>query len=285
MDSRRRRRLISAAGFGGAGLLLALALSSPLAFNSFHSFSPGPFTDSSFYYAGSQFKDACTGTGCYSGWTATYQYLQYMADLYTVAWCLLVAGILLSLLAFVFALIGAAGRPTALLTWILSITGAGIAILAPLTVLAFQPHAYSLDYNFSNPPIGYFPCGAPGGSVCTSFFGSTSTGAGNENWGAGLGWYVALSAGVLLLLGALVSRPPKNDPRIWPARFALLTVLGAAIIFAVVYSVIWRQFPQGLFSFYFTVDLFVIPLAICLVLGLWSGRIQRRARARGWTPS
>ena len=162
MDSRRRRRLISAAGFGGAGLLLALALSSPLAFNSFHSFSPGPFTDSSFYYAGSQFKDACTGTGCYSGWTATYQYLQYMADLYTVAWCLLVAGILLSLLAFVFALIGAAGRPTALLTWILSITGAGIAILAPLTVLAFQPHAYSLDYNFSNPPIGYFPCGAPG---------------------------------------------------------------------------------------------------------------------------
>jgi hypothetical protein len=276
-----RDSLAAASRSSGAAFLLVVASVTPFAFTSFVYPS---LTDSSYLYAGSQFHDVCTGTGCYSGWTATYSYAQSMGDLYSVAWWLLAAGVLLSLLALSFAVLGALGRPTSLLTWVLSFAGAGLAILGPLTVLAFQPHAYAADWAVVGNQSGYFPCGAPGGSPCTSFFGSAPGGGGTNVWGAGAGWYAALAAGVLLLVGGVISRPPRDDPRIHQARLALLTVLTGSVIFTVVYSVIWREFP-GDSSFFFLVALLVIPAGVCVFLSVSARRRLRRARSVGGTPS
>jgi hypothetical protein len=282
VNSRGRRRLTSGGLFAGAACLLLAALVTPLAFDSFVDPS---LTDSSNFYAGSQFHDVCTGTGCYSGWTATYSYAQSLGDLYTVAWWLLAAGVLLSLLALAFAFLGARGRPTSLLTWVLSLAGAGFAILAPLVVFAVQPHAYAADWAAVGSQSGYFPCGAAGGSPCTSFFGSTPGGGGTNVWGAGVGWYASLASGALLLVGGVVSRPPKDDPRLTQARLALLTVLAGSLVFAVEYTVVWREFSVGPFSFYVLLALLIVPAIVCVFLSISARRKLRRARASGWTPS
>ncbi|MGP8075021.1 MAG: hypothetical protein ACLP74_08440 [Thermoplasmata archaeon] len=280
MDSNRRRRLVSGVLFACSAALLATASLTP--FWSYSNVTP-TFTDSSDFFVGSQFRDVCTGGGCYSGWTASRQYGQSMGDLYTVAWWLLAGGALVAVLATVSAVLGLLGRPTSLLTSVLAIVGVGLAIFGPLTVLAFQPHAYTMDVAVPSLQQSYFPCNTAENSPCSSFFGSAQAGA--YVWGAGTGWYAALVAAALLLAGGLVSRPQRDDPRIWQARFAVLTVLLGSSIFAVVYSVIWRSFPGGFFAFYFTVGLLAIPVGVCCFLVLWARRNSSRARSDGWTPS
>jgi hypothetical protein len=286
---RQRRRAIAVVLFASAGALLLVAFLTPIAYEAIQNltFPPGStFRASSDFYAGTQFLESCTGSGCNAGTTATHSYGQAMADLYTAVWWVLAAGLLIAVLSAAFAALGARGRPTLLLTWTLAAVGVGAALLAPITVLAFQPHAYSMDVMVPSYRGIYFPCNQPGPSVCTSFFGSASPYAGGTLvWGPGVGWYAALAAGALFLAGAFLSRPPRDDPRRWEARFAVLTVLLGLGIFAAVYSVLWRTLLPGLESPIFLLGLLIVAGGVCSYLVVRARRKLARARESGWSPS
>lgn len=60
--------------------------------------------------------------------------------------------------------------------------------------------------------IGSDTPGHSGTGPWSSFYGSTSLGGGTLSWGPGIGWYLAIVAFVLLLVGMIVLARARKDP-------------------------------------------------------------------------
>lgn len=259
-------------------LLLVVSLLTP--FSSI-TVSESPDTSSTLFLPGNQFQVTCSGPYCTNS-EVSQAYGQATGDLYRIVWCLLGLGVLASLGAAVQPYLSLRRKASPLLRWILLTSGATAALVAPVLALAVQPGAIYSDQSSSgyNNPFPW-PCGAEPTSVCQSFWGTS--GDGTLTWAAGLGWYAAVAAAILLALALVLTRLPRDDPRLKEVVLIAITLSLGTLLLALFYTVVWRAVPPlfGILGF---------PLLIC-ILALSSYLYQKaetkykRALASGWTPS
>jgi hypothetical protein len=97
-------------------------------------------------------------------------------------------------------------KMTIMLPFILALVGGILAIASPMILLMAQPGAFAADSNCSS-----ISAGCQGAE--SSFFGSNTTstaplsplapaGSVTLSWGPGVGWYLAIAAGAVMIVGA-----------------------------------------------------------------------------------
>jgi hypothetical protein len=131
-------------------------------------------------------------------------------------------GLCAAIAAFVGMALGYAGafgvfRSRSILTLTLSLTLVSflLAVMLPVLVALAQPPALSADSS----SLGSSCAG--GSNACSSFWGSSTVNGTTISWGADVGWYLALAAAVLLLVGLIQllssRRQPFTRDEIWVA--------------------------------------------------------------------
>ncbi|MFZ0892756.1 MAG: hypothetical protein WB778_00880 [Thermoplasmata archaeon] len=146
----------------------------------------------------SQFIQHCPASETYSNAS-----LNATGTLYTAIQFLVFGGVVLGLLGGVLALRTGAVGPRRKLTIVLVTLALALSLAAPAALALAQPAAMHADY-----PKG--TVGSNGTSPTNSFWGTNSTDGIAYDWGASVGWYVALGAFLLILVGLfLISRRPK----------------------------------------------------------------------------
>jgi hypothetical protein len=205
----RRRRLL--AGDGGATrfvLVLALLVSFVLSAVTLgtawwsYTYSNGNTTQTDLFDPGSTYSVMCTGSGCGSFASGSFSYSDFggtLGVLYGSLEGLLIVAVVFAGLATLFGLVmlfGRGGRAFAILAFLLGLVAGGLLLAASLWVESSQPSAFGSGAAFP---------GLRGGGVSpsTSFWGTSSGGGAVPVWGAGVGWYCALIAGVLLIAIAI----------------------------------------------------------------------------------
>ena len=91
--------------------------------------------------------------------------------------------------------------------FVATLLAGALVIGAAVGLAVVQPYVFSLDSPpNSNSPFGELPSWCHHGPDATFWAGCTSTGNEFIKWGPGVGWFLLLVAGVLLLLGAFFLR-------------------------------------------------------------------------------
>jgi hypothetical protein len=139
----------------------------------------------------------------------TYQATGYNATgaIYAGIEYLLAGALAVALAAAVLGLLGAFGlnfgRRQLTLTLLLGILAFVLLLAAPTWAAAGQPAALQAD--------GATGHGQPAGPT-SSFWGANTTGGVSWTWGADVGWYCAVGAAALLLVGLLLLLDSRRDP-------------------------------------------------------------------------
>ncbi len=175
------------------------------------SISGGGATVSVNFLPGSSYS----GSGTYNGITYSASATYTSANLTNVGFlyeAVLALGLFVAIAAFVGMALGYASAFGNFRSW----RPAGIAetltevsfvftLILPILIAIMQPWAYGVDT--SNAKAS---CGA-GSNLCNSFWGSVSSDGVTGTWGAGVGWYLAVVAAVLLAvaIGLFLTSEPK----------------------------------------------------------------------------
>jgi hypothetical protein len=122
----------------------------------------------------------------------------HTAQLYDATLGIVIGGVAVGALALVMVLLTTFmrrpwGKLMTMLPFILALVGGILCIAAPIALMAGQPGAMAADANCGN------NCQGPE----SSFFGSATISGVSETWGAGIGWYLAIAAGAVLIVGAI----------------------------------------------------------------------------------
>lgn len=213
---KHQKRLIASILLLVGAVLLIVSVSTP-----FWSYTEtgGGITVTQQFFPGSEWKETCSGSGCPTGTvTCTYSSsgggcpaLTNTGNLYGGVYGLIVGAIVLGFIAGILSLMGALaisfGRIQMLLVWLLVLVAFALAIAGPMWALGGQPGALTSDYSGS---------ACTGTSPCNSFFGSScpsgSPSGTSCNWGAGIGWYMAIAGFALLLVGFFFLFITRRDP-------------------------------------------------------------------------
>jgi hypothetical protein len=160
----------------------------------------------------SQFVEKCPAPESYSNASLTHTGNLYSAIQYVV-----LGGIALGLVGGFLAL-----RPSTLdrrrkLMMVLVSVALVVALVAPVSLTLVQPSAMNSDH-----PYGTI--GGNGTSPTNTFWGTNTTDGIGYVWGASYGWFLALGAFVLTLVGLLLLRRTSKPPSSEPSRgYAALT--------------------------------------------------------------
>jgi hypothetical protein len=142
-------------------------------------------------------------------------HLNTTGGLYTIVEGLLVVGVLVAGIggALAVATVWRPGLRTAAV--VLGAVALVFAIAGPIVLLVDQPAALNSDFTSQN-GYGAFGGGSASGvsSPTNSFIGSASANGNSLAWGPTIGWYLAIVAGALCLVGAIVTLTarPSLDP-------------------------------------------------------------------------
>jgi hypothetical protein len=90
---------------------------------------------------------------------------------------------------------------------VLAFVSFAVALILPILIALLQPWAYNSDSSNSG-----ISCGT-GASPCNSFWGSVSSGGETGTSGAGVGWYLAILAAILLLVALVLFW--KSEPKLY----------------------------------------------------------------------
>jgi len=166
------------------------------------------------------------GNGSYSG-SATYASagLIQVGNLYEAIFGVTLLIAITSFVGMGLGYIGAFGtfrsRAPLYVALVLTIVSFLGAVLLPAVLAIGQPWAFTADSS-SGVFGGSGGCGT-GANPCNSFWGSISSGGVSVIWGAGVGWYLALVAAVLLLIALIqlmaARRYPYTRDEIWTASY------------------------------------------------------------------
>jgi hypothetical protein len=188
-------------------LLAALALAVASLVTPWWSFaySSGGGSESVNFVPGVMYSVTCAGSGCGGFASGTFSYSNFGAGtsaLYAAALVVAaVATVFAGLVALIYGLEGVRSRtyrvPRARLFRFLCVLGALLAVGMTIAVAAAQSSSFVSGATFPGTTSG-------GPSPTNSFWGSSHLGATSASWGAGVGWYCAIAA-ALLLLGALLA--------------------------------------------------------------------------------
>lgn len=171
------------------------------------------------FLPGSSLSATCSGSICSSGvyatGTVTYAAaaLGNVGTIYTGAEGLIAGGMVLGLIAAVFALLGGYGlnfgRSQLTLTVLLALIAFILTVAAVAWVTAGQPGAIPSDMG------RYYSC-LTGPNPSSSFWGSCSSSYEGTpysiSWGADAGWYCAVVGMVLLLVGTVLLIVTRKEP-------------------------------------------------------------------------
>jgi hypothetical protein len=147
----------------------------------------------------SEFTNHCPSPETYSNAS-----LSSTGKLYTAIQSLVFAGIVAGLLGVLLALGIVGGGNRRKLTIALACLAVSLALLAPVALTVAQPSAMNSDH-----PYGTI--GSSATSPTNSFWGSNVSDGISYSWGASAGWYLALGAFVLILVGLIqFARVPKS---------------------------------------------------------------------------
>ena len=119
-----------------------------------------------------------------------------------------VAGLVSVVLSYLGAFAVFKSRRILPFTLVITLISLASAAILPGLVALGQPGAFNAD-NTSG--FGRSACG-PSPSPCTGFWGSVSAGGSTVSWGADVGWYLAIVAAVLLLVGLLLLWTVRKMP-------------------------------------------------------------------------
>jgi hypothetical protein len=135
-----------------------------------------------------------------------------LGTLYQLTGTLVVLGLAIAFAAMVFGFVlilapRSRSRLSPMMPFILTVVAATLILAAPLVLALAQPAAYGATVGSENG----FTCPNNGGGPNTTFFGGCSVpdgtiGTYNFSWGPSVGWYLALVAFALFLVGALQLR-------------------------------------------------------------------------------
>jgi hypothetical protein len=186
-------------------------------------------TESLNFVPGSSYYVTCSGTGCGGFSAGTFPYTVLggsVGGMYITVLSLMIVAVVLTGLVALFAVLGALGRGSIRMQSTTVLILKGTAILILFATLIWTATGQSSTF----PPGQLFAgTGSTGASPDTSFWGSASTPGASAAWGAGPGWYLALTT-VVLLCGVLVLLPWVGRRReagarahVAPARIAPMT--------------------------------------------------------------
>ncbi len=225
---------------GGAGLLVVSAFEPTWTFNAVESSGPSPADQTLAFYPGSSFTQTCEAycpspgssiSVTYAAWGLTGTGELYGA--YQVVWLALGA-----LGLFVALVVGLAARPSRrqqyhhrTLLWGMRLAGL-LPLVALALLIAVQPGTIAADS--AGATSVHWAGGSP--SPSQSFSGSCAAGAQGpdgscpagetQTWGPGIGLYLSLVAGFVVLVGSVflsLARRALRDPRGPPAGPVSLT--------------------------------------------------------------
>lgn len=175
-------------------------------------FKPGSSYSVSFSCSGAA-SSLCPGsTTCsYSGSSSNYcnpQGINRTGQLYAVTEYLVIGGLVLGLLAGIFAMMSG-GKPGMRKGAIaLGVIALLFALVVPITLLAAQPGALKSDFTPSggSAPTGNGPYSSFFGSCSGNNCGFTGPASGNvsDTWGPSVGWYLSIVAFIVFLLGTMM---------------------------------------------------------------------------------
>ncbi|MCI4340420.1 MAG: hypothetical protein L3J73_04045 [Thermoplasmata archaeon] len=119
--------------------------------------------------------------------------------LYTAVEGLMIGG---GILGFIGAILGFMLGPRPNLRWgaiLCGILAFALGIIGPVALALAQPGTLSSDSHGS-----FFGGGTSGTGPTSSFFGSATVGGASETWGPAIGFYLAIVAAVIALVGAIL---------------------------------------------------------------------------------
>lgn len=148
------------------------------------------------FVPGGDYVVTCSNCGGFTAGSFSYSaFGGSLGGLYEAILGLMAAAVALVALAAALALLAALGRRTGWWqrsgSFVLVFVALVLAWIAAIAVVAAQPGAFGAASTFQG-------LGPGNASPTTSFWGTDA--AGTANWGAGAGWYLALAAGVLLVV-------------------------------------------------------------------------------------
>jgi hypothetical protein len=176
----------------------------------------GDTTQSFSFYPGAQvtLTQSCDGPqpshSCSQALSTSYDALKLTntGALYATVEVLVLGALGATLLATFLGFLGAFGlnfgRTQLSLTLLLALLAFALLLAAPVWAAAGQPAALQSDTT----ALGSTGVGGPGDS---SFWGTNSSGVTTFTWGAAAGWYSAVAAAGLLLLGSILLVSSRRD--------------------------------------------------------------------------
>jgi len=181
-----------------------------------YSATNGGASESVDFFPGSNYNVACSGSDC-GGFTAgSFPYAaigvgENLGTLYGLVLILIAASAALIGLAALFTGLGALGRREGGSGRFFSLLFLGVSVLlllgTDIWVAASQPGAFPPGTSFTG-------SGSKGASPSNSFWGSAGTNG--ATWGAGPGWYLALTCAILLVVVLVLMLRTGRSPGLEP---------------------------------------------------------------------
>ncbi len=152
------------------------------------------------FLVGSTYSVTCSGSGCGAFAAGSFSYSIFggsIGSMYGALEALAAFAAVAAALAAIFGCWGVFRRTDRglrpVLTVLLVLVASGLLFASTLWIASAQPGAFGSSVSFAGT--------TPGGlTPLNAFWGSSSSGGSSATWGAGVGWYCAFFAGLILLV-------------------------------------------------------------------------------------